>query len=50
MKTRKQRKEEAAVRQSEYDSLTTDQKIERARSRRGNSKREIERLTGDANV
>ncbi len=44
MKTRKQKQEEAAVRQAEYDALTTEQKIARAQSRRGNSAKELRRL------
>lgn len=44
MKTRKQRQEEAAVRQAEYDALTREQKIARAMSRRGNSAKELRRL------
>jgi hypothetical protein len=46
MKTRKQRQEEAAVRQAEYDALTREQKIARAMSRRGNSSKELRRLCG----
>lgn len=41
---RKQRADEAAVRQAEYDALTKEQKIARAESRRGNSLRERRRL------
>lgn len=44
MKPRKQRNEEAAVRQEEYDALSTEQKIARAKSRRGESKKELRRL------
>lgn len=46
MKTRKQKQEEAAVRQAEYDALTREQKIARAMSRRGNSAKELYRLCG----
>lgn len=41
---RKERQEQAAIRQAEYDALTTEQKIDRARARRGNSKKELRRL------
>lgn len=44
MKTRKQRQEEAAVRQAEYSALSTSQKITRAMGRRGNSAKELNRL------
>jgi hypothetical protein len=44
MKTRKTKQAEAAVRQDEYDALTTEQKIARAQSRRGESKKELRRL------
>lgn len=44
---RKQRQEEAAIRQAEYSALTTEQKIVRAESRRGNSKKELRRLRGE---
>lgn len=46
-KTRKQKREEAEVRQKEYDALTTDQKIARAGSRRGSSEKELKRLRGE---
>lgn len=39
-----ERRAEATVRQDEYDALTPEQKIARAQSRRGNSKRELIRL------
>lgn len=41
---RKERREQAAVRQAEYDALSTEQKIARAEGRRGNSKKELTRL------
>ena len=41
---RQKRREEAAIRQAEYDALTPEQKIARAMSRRGRSKRELIRL------
>lgn len=44
---RKQRADEAAVRQAEYDALTKEQKIARAESRPGNSLRELRRLGVD---
>ena len=40
----KERREQAAIRQEEYDALSTEQKIARARSRRGDSMKELERL------
>lgn len=44
---RKQRAEEAGVRQSEYDSLSVGEKIKRAESRRGESRKELRRLRSD---
>lgn len=41
---RKERQEQAAIRQAEYDALTREQKIARVKSRRGNNKRELIRL------
>ena len=41
---RKQRQEEAAIRQAEYDALTIEQRIARAKARRGRSKKELRRL------
>jgi hypothetical protein len=41
---RKLRREQAEERQVKYDALTTEEKIERAKSRRGNSERELARL------
>jgi hypothetical protein len=38
------RSSEAAERQDHYDSLTTKERIELARSRRGESKRDLARL------
>jgi hypothetical protein len=46
MKTMSQKRAEAQARQAEYDSLTTAQKVERAKSRRGRSIKEITRLKG----
>ena len=39
-----ERRDEANVRQVSYNALTPEQKIARAQSRRGNSKRELIRL------
>ncbi len=41
---RKERREQAAIRQTEYDSLTNAQKITRAEGRRGESQKELARL------
>jgi hypothetical protein len=41
---KEEKREQAAIRQAEYDALTTEQKLARARSRRGNSQKEINRL------
>jgi hypothetical protein len=38
------KREEAAVRQAEYSALSIEQKIARAKSRRGASKRELTKL------
>ena len=38
------KREDAESRQKKYDSLTIEQKIVLAKSRRGESKREVERL------
>jgi len=40
----KQRREEAEIRQAEYDALTPEQKIARAMASPGSSKRELIRL------
>jgi hypothetical protein len=48
MKRAEQRQVEAKERQAIYDSLTTEQKIGLATSRRGVSKREVERLMKEA--
>lgn len=48
MKTKKQKHEEAVVRQEEYDALPLNLKIERAASRRGESRKEIARLQEEA--
>jgi len=46
MNIRKQiRKEEAAVRQAEYNALSIEQKIARAAKRRGTSRKELVRLS-----
>lgn len=42
---RKVRQQEAVERQKEYGALSTSQKLARAKSRPGNSKKEIDRLT-----
>lgn len=44
MKHKDVRRAEAKARQEEYDALTLDQKITRAQARRGQSKRELNRL------
>ncbi len=41
---KKERQEQAAVRQAEYDASTTQTKIENCHSRRGNSRRELDYL------
>lgn len=41
---KKLRHEHAEIRNSEYNALTTEQKIARAESRPGNSAKELERL------
>ena len=41
---RKQRQDEAAVRQAECDALTKEQRIARVQTRPGNNKRELIRL------
>lgn len=41
---RKQRAEEAAIRQTEYNALSKEERIARAQSRPGNSLRELRRL------
>jgi hypothetical protein len=45
MKSKETKKIEVAARMVAHNKLTIDQKIAKAKSRRGNSKREIERLT-----
>lgn len=42
------RRDEADARQDKYDSLTVEQKISRAKKRRGKSEREINRLINRA--
>jgi len=42
----KERREEAGIRQAEYDALSTEQKIARAEARPGNSLKELRRLRG----
>ena len=44
-KTTEQKRTEAIARQEAHDSLSIDKKIEKARARPGNSKRELSRLT-----
>ena len=41
---RQRRREEAEIRQAEYDALTIEQKIARAKGRPGDSRKEIKRL------
>ena len=41
---REQRREDTERRQAEYDNLTLDEKIARAESRPGESRRELSRL------
>ena len=48
MKRAEQRQVEAKERQAIYDGLTRDQKLELATSRRGVSKREVDRLKKQA--
>ena len=43
-KSTKTKREEAEARQEKYDSLTHQQKVKRAKARRGESKKELERL------
>lgn len=45
--TRKVRREAAEARQAKYDALSTAEKIKLIQSRRGNSARELGRLTAD---
>ena len=40
----RQRQDEALDRQTKYDKLSTDEKIELAKSRRGESKKELKKL------
>ena len=44
MKTKAQKRSEAIERQSYYDGLSIDEKIAQAKSRRGESKKELTRL------
>lgn len=44
-KTKKQKHEEGVIRNEAHSKLTIQQKIDLAKSRRGESKKEIERLT-----
>lgn len=44
---RSSRKEAAEARQAKYDALSTAEKIKLVQSRRGNSARELARLTED---
>lgn len=41
---KKERQEQAAIRQAEYDSLSPRHRYERAKARRGNSRKEVTRL------
>jgi len=43
-KTRKQRQEDAAERQASYDALTVQQKISKARSQPGESRKVLDKL------
>lgn len=43
-KRKEQKRKEAEARQAKYDALTLRQRIDLARSRRGNSLREVSRL------
>ncbi len=43
-RTKKERQEEAIERQKKYDSLSLKEKIDLAKSRRGESSKEIKRL------
>lgn len=43
-KTLEVKRTEAQARQEAYDSLSVDQRIKRAKSRRGNSRKELARL------
>lgn len=43
-KSKQQKRDEALVRQAEHDALSLKQKLAKAILRRGESKREIERL------
>ena len=45
MKSKQQKRTEAEQRQAAHNALTTDQKIAKARARRGASAREIARLS-----
>ena len=47
-RSRAERREEADDRQEEYEALSNSQKLSRAKSRRGESKREINRLVAQA--
>jgi len=49
MTHKKNLREQAEIRQKEYDALSVEQKIARAVTRRGNSKKELERLHAIAN-
>ena len=44
------RKEEAEQRQAAHNKLTIEQKIAKAKSRRGNSKKELARLMEELNA
>jgi hypothetical protein len=44
---RKERREQARARQVAHDKLSTEEKIKKAKSRRGNSKKELARLAAE---
>ena len=44
MKSKRQKREEAEIRHAEYQALSTEQKIARAKAARGKSKKQLERL------
>jgi len=44
MKPKQQKRDEAQLRQEEYDKLSRKEKIKRVKARRGESKRELQRL------
>ena len=48
-KTKQQKREEAVIRQKEYDALSTEQKVARAKAARGNSKKQLTKLRCNKN-